>query len=310
MGLRDGNDELRRVELVLDEAQAARADSLATLLKATLAALAEHLGCSQTVFMLGLAEPPLPGRRVYAGVSQGLPAFVLEEYFERWADQEPLASDAARLSYARTGRATISGLYTRLDPPRRRFVDDFLRRTRLSNQLCLRLPVKWSDGYVTLIGAEASDEARLRVLDVLSKQLAELLRAYLPRGLDGLSTREAQVAELIALGFSNREIADVLHVGEDTVKKHVSHALAKLGMERRTELAVAWMTGRRVGIPRRAHSGFVARQEERRTGGMRPGCSPAEETPSSTHSLRSHAPGRRRGPSRHIAATSSTSELG
>ena len=46
------------------------------------------------------------------------------------------------------------------------------------------------------------------------------------------------MAELVALGFTNREIAGVLHVQVDTVKKHVKHALAKLGLARRTDLAV------------------------------------------------------------------------
>jgi len=41
----------------------------------------------------------------------------------------------------------------------------------------------------------------------------------------------------------------VLHVEEDTVKKHVSRALARLGVERRTSLAVAWATGRRIDLP-------------------------------------------------------------
>jgi DNA-binding NarL/FixJ family response regulator len=53
-----------------------------------------------------------------------------------------------------------------------------------------------------------------------------------------LSPREAQVSELVAAGYSNREIAEALCVGEDTVKKHISHALTKTGMHNRTELAV------------------------------------------------------------------------
>jgi len=54
-----------------------------------------------------------------------------------------------------------------------------------------------------------------------------------------LSPRELEVARLVASGCSNRQIADALVIGEDTVKKHVSHALAKLGVRNRTELAVA-----------------------------------------------------------------------
>jgi len=54
----------------------------------------------------------------------------------------------------------------------------------------------------------------------------------------GLSPREREVARLVAAGYSNRQIATDLVIGEDTAKKHVSHALAKLGLHNRTELAL------------------------------------------------------------------------
>ena len=54
-----------------------------------------------------------------------------------------------------------------------------------------------------------------------------------------LSPRELEVARLVAAGYSNRQIAETLVIGEDTVKKHVSHALAKLGVHNRTALALA-----------------------------------------------------------------------
>jgi DNA-binding NarL/FixJ family response regulator len=53
-----------------------------------------------------------------------------------------------------------------------------------------------------------------------------------------LSPREVEVARLVGAGYSNREIAQVLLIGEDTVKKHVSHALGKSGARNRTELAL------------------------------------------------------------------------
>ncbi len=55
-----------------------------------------------------------------------------------------------------------------------------------------------------------------------------------------LSPRECEVAALVSRGFSNREIAGELHLTEDTVKKHVSSALGKLGVRSRTQLAIAW----------------------------------------------------------------------
>jgi two-component system, NarL family, response regulator LiaR len=53
-----------------------------------------------------------------------------------------------------------------------------------------------------------------------------------------LTRREREVWELIALGHSNKRIALELGVAEKTVKTHVGHLLAKLGVADRTQAAV------------------------------------------------------------------------
>jgi non-specific serine/threonine protein kinase len=53
----------------------------------------------------------------------------------------------------------------------------------------------------------------------------------------GLSRREAEVLVLIAGGLSNQEIADRLVLSINTVERHVSHILTKLGATNRTEAA-------------------------------------------------------------------------
>jgi DNA-binding NarL/FixJ family response regulator len=50
-----------------------------------------------------------------------------------------------------------------------------------------------------------------------------------------LSKREYDVLQAIALGFSNKEIADQLFVSESTIKTHVSSVLTKLNAKRRTQ---------------------------------------------------------------------------
>jgi DNA-binding NarL/FixJ family response regulator len=47
------------------------------------------------------------------------------------------------------------------------------------------------------------------------------------------------VLRLLAQGQSNKEIAHSLHLVEETVKDHVRHILAKLGVKSRTQAVLA-----------------------------------------------------------------------
>jgi LuxR family transcriptional regulator, maltose regulon positive regulatory protein len=70
-------------------------------------------------------------------------------------------------------------------------------------------------------------------------------RVVVPGLVEQLTARELEVLALLAAGLSNQRIAQHLVVTLDTVKKHVSHLLAKLGAANRTE-AVA--RARRLGL--------------------------------------------------------------
>ena len=51
----------------------------------------------------------------------------------------------------------------------------------------------------------------------------------------GISTREREILELIAKGHANKQIAALFEISEDTVKRHVSHILEKLGVHDRAQ---------------------------------------------------------------------------
>ncbi len=55
---------------------------------------------------------------------------------------------------------------------------------------------------------------------------------------EALTDRETDVLRLLSQGRSNREIAEQLDIGEQTVKTHVSHVLKKLGVPSRTQAAL------------------------------------------------------------------------
>ncbi len=71
--------------------------------------------------------------------------------------------------------------------------------------------------------------------------VAALVREFLERGpdaqmLDPLSPRETEVVKLIAEGLTSNEISAVLSISENTVERHRSNVLDKLGLRDRVAL--------------------------------------------------------------------------
>jgi two-component system, NarL family, nitrate/nitrite response regulator NarL len=54
----------------------------------------------------------------------------------------------------------------------------------------------------------------------------------------GLTRRELQVLREVVAGYTNKEIAERIHISENTVKAHLTHIFDKLGASNRVELAL------------------------------------------------------------------------
>ena len=64
-----------------------------------------------------------------------------------------------------------------------------------------------------------------------------------PSGLAELSERENEIAQLVAQGLSNAEIAEQLFISLTTVKTHMKHILAKIDGTNRGHIAIAVLGG-------------------------------------------------------------------
>lgn len=72
----------------------------------------------------------------------------------------------------------------------------------------------------------------------LMQGLAVRNNAATTPALDSLSQRERQVAEAVARGSTNKEIARVMNITERTVKAHLTAAFEKLGVRDRMQLSL------------------------------------------------------------------------
>ena len=53
-----------------------------------------------------------------------------------------------------------------------------------------------------------------------------------------LTQRESEVLRQLALGLTNEQIAEAMHISYETIKEHVQHILRKIGVTDRTQAAV------------------------------------------------------------------------
>ena len=101
-------------------------------------------------------------------------------------------------------------------------------------------------------GAEITDVIRAVAAGrtLLDERTVTRRRAGHEDPTENLTPSELRVLDLIGEGLSNRQIAERLGVAEKTIKNHITSLLAKMGLQRRTQVA-AWVASRK-------HSGWRA----------------------------------------------------
>ena len=96
-----------------------------------------------------------------------------------------------------------------------------------------------AEGCEVIAHGRAADAHLLGVLAELVGPRTGLGRGGGPAGLERLTPRQREIAGLIALGYTNRQIAARLVLEEGSVANHVAHILERLGTANRAQVA-AW----------------------------------------------------------------------
>jgi DNA-binding CsgD family transcriptional regulator len=112
-------------------------------------------------------------------------------------------------------------------------------RARTRNFVFSRTQGDFSARDVAVLALIAPHLARIHE----TTQLRHVANLVEPGNLECLTSREADVLELVAAGLTNAAIAERLWISPGTVKKHLDNVYAKLGVANRTA-AVARVGGR------------------------------------------------------------------
>lgn len=114
--------------------------------------------------------------------------------------------------------------------------DDYVFQAVRAGALGFLLKDALADDLISTIKKVHAGEAFIQP-EIAARALREMMKPAAPAAADALSDREREVLALLALGKSNKDIAEQLFITEGTVKNHVSNILSKLQAENRTHAA-------------------------------------------------------------------------
>jgi DNA-binding NarL/FixJ family response regulator len=172
-------------------------------------------------------------------------AALLEE--QPWIERCLLAADSGEsVALARRHRPDVAILDISQTGPFAGSVTSALRAAHPGVQIVLSSRCRTSPGApVASLGAVGFLPAGVSpegIIDgvrsaILGGEPAELGAAPAPADGPALSDREREILFLLGTGKTNREIAERLHLGPDSVKKSATALYRKLGVRNRTEAA-------------------------------------------------------------------------
>jgi DNA-binding NarL/FixJ family response regulator len=163
---------------------------------------------------------------------------------QRWVDRCLLASDrdeAVALTRRHKPDAAIVDI-SNVGP----FVASHLAPLRAAHSAMrilvssrCRLAVNPSPATVGAAGLLSPELTVEQLISAITTALVDDETRWLdePDQVEGLSDREREVLTLMSTGATNREIASVMHVCAEPVKKHAGAVYRKLGVRNRTEAA-------------------------------------------------------------------------
>ncbi|GMB62942.1 DNA-binding response regulator [Pectobacterium parmentieri] len=106
-----------------------------------------------------------------------------------------------------------------------------------------------ADGYLLKDSAPEHLLDAIRSSDAFSEQVRDVLRHRIaiketPSPFTVLTERELDVLQEVASGLSNKQIASVLYISEETVKVHIRNMLRKLNVRSRVAATVLYLETR------------------------------------------------------------------
>jgi DNA-binding CsgD family transcriptional regulator len=215
-------------------------------------ALGEWLGWEKAFVADTPAFAALREKRIDLAIPHfysSIPRSQLEDFLQYWTSCDPLTVARGLTLLRERDVVSLADLAQRPAP----FIDGPLRPHGVVDVLITLTgngdsPIAFG---VQSPGNEGSHEGL--ILAKLKRQLAPVVDRDVTAGeKDGgwpLTPREREIAELVSRGLDNRQIAKKLSIRVDTVKKHLSHILAKMNLSNRTQLALLWQRGRPGGGP-------------------------------------------------------------